>query len=459
MEAEVCVVGGGPAGGTVAARLAALGYDVVLVERAALPREHVGESLNPAVWPLLEMLGVGDVPSLRPRSRVRWGGAEHVRPPGEGGATVDRGAFDALLLRHAAAHGVEVRECAFATVAHSDGGWEVSLRRRAGSPGAVRAAFLVDASGRRRVLGGGRRWTSPRTLCLHARWRDAPSDEALVEQRPDCWLWGAPLPDGTFRAMAFVHADRLRSRAITRAALPADYRWLLADSQLMGALARSGSLAGRVGACDATSFVSRQVIDARSARVGEAAFAIDPLSSSGVQFAIQTALSAATAIHTILTPELDSEPAIEFYAEQVEHAAARHARLAAGFYAGGPGAGSFWRARAGAPPADAATRAGGPEPADLLAHPVRFARGTTVSDTPCVIGDRVERRPAIVHPALERPVAFLGGHDLVPLVDAASAAPTLRAAIDLWCAAGIEPPTAEAVARWLAEHGVIERAG
>ncbi|HEV7808538.1 MAG TPA: tryptophan 7-halogenase [Solirubrobacteraceae bacterium] len=457
MHAEVCVVGGGPAGASIAARLAALGHEVVLVERAAFPREHVGESLNPGVWPLLDVLGVGEVPRLRPTSRVRWGGVERVRAAGEGGATVDRGAFDALLLRHAAACGVDVRTSTAMSPARSADGWQLALREAAGG---LRATFLVDASGRRRLLGGGRRRSSPRMLCLHARWRGAPADETLVEQRPDCWLWGAPLPDGTFRAMAFVDSGRLRERGIARAGMPAHYLSLLAGSQLMAALARAGAIAGRVGACDATCFVSRRVIDERSVRVGEAAFAIDPLSSSGVQVAIQTALAAATAVHTILASERERErePAIEFYAEQVRHAAARHGRLAAGFYAQGEGESAFWRAREGEP-APPARHPGRSALADLLAHPIRLSQETTVAATPCVVGDRVERRPALAHPALERPVVFLGGLELVPLVVAASAAPTLRAAIDGWSAAGVAPPAAHAVARWLADHGVIERAG
>ena len=49
---DVLVIGGGPAGSTVAPLLARKGYKVVLLEKARHPRFHIGESLLPANLPL-----------------------------------------------------------------------------------------------------------------------------------------------------------------------------------------------------------------------------------------------------------------------------------------------------------------------------------------------------------------------------------------------------------------------
>lgn len=46
-QCDVLVIGGGPAGATVAPLLAAQGYKVVVLEKARFPRFHIGESLLP----------------------------------------------------------------------------------------------------------------------------------------------------------------------------------------------------------------------------------------------------------------------------------------------------------------------------------------------------------------------------------------------------------------------------
>jgi 2-polyprenyl-6-methoxyphenol hydroxylase-like FAD-dependent oxidoreductase len=55
---DVFVIGGGPAGATIATLLAERGWDVVLAEKDRHPRFHIGESLLPMNVPLFERLGV-----------------------------------------------------------------------------------------------------------------------------------------------------------------------------------------------------------------------------------------------------------------------------------------------------------------------------------------------------------------------------------------------------------------
>src|SRR5688572_6783276 len=55
---DVIVIGGGPAGSTASALLAEKGRKVLLLEKEAFPRYHVGESLMPYCWFTLERLGL-----------------------------------------------------------------------------------------------------------------------------------------------------------------------------------------------------------------------------------------------------------------------------------------------------------------------------------------------------------------------------------------------------------------
>jgi flavin-dependent dehydrogenase len=457
VTSEVCVVGAGPAGTACAARLAALGHEVTLVERRRFPRAHVGESLSPAIWPLLDSLGVSDRVAAHgftrvTAARVRWRDRAEERVPIDGGLTVDRAAFDALLLDHARAAGVSVHApAAVRTPVRAGRGWELPL-----AEGPLRARFLVDASGRRRLLGGRRTPTAARTLALHAEWVRGPAPDGAqtrIDALADGWLWGARLPGGRFRAMAFADPETLVAEGRDRGRL---LRRMLAASPLFAELADAATVDGRVHACDATSYSTAAPVDATSIRVGEAAFAIDPLSSCGVQTAIQTGLAAAVTVHSILAPELDTDAAIDYYGDHQRHAVARHAATAAALYAehGAHAGEPFWRRRSVAAPAPPVVPSAAPL-GELLALPVRLPLAAKLVDTACLVGDRVERRRALAHPALDRPVAFLGGSELAPLLDGLLAAPSLAHAVSAWDRS-LPRGRALELAAWLHGRGLIE---
>ena len=60
LQCDVLVVGGGPAGATIAALLAQKGRHIVVLEEDRHPRFHIGESLLPLNLPLFDRLGVAE---------------------------------------------------------------------------------------------------------------------------------------------------------------------------------------------------------------------------------------------------------------------------------------------------------------------------------------------------------------------------------------------------------------
>jgi flavin-dependent dehydrogenase len=163
-ECDVVVIGGGPAGTTIAPILVEKGYRVVLLEKAHHPRFHIGESLLPANLPLFERLGVAD--QVKAIGMEKWA-AEFVSPHHEMpqrfnfaeawdksmplAYQVKRAEFDDILIRNAEKSGVEVHQgCKAKTVDFlpDNSGAVIRARHDDGREQQWKARFVVDASGR-----------------------------------------------------------------------------------------------------------------------------------------------------------------------------------------------------------------------------------------------------------------------------------------------------------------------
>jgi flavin-dependent dehydrogenase len=456
LSVDVLVVGGGPAGSTLAARLAQLGHEVALVERSAFPRPRLGESLTPGVLPLLRCTGADGPIEAAGFRRVEsvlvdWDGpTRERRDEGARGLLVDRGRFDLLLLEHARSLGVRVLQPAVVADRRHDGRWRLVVGGN-GRSAQIDASLLADAAGRSRGLPGRREPTGCRTLCLYGYWRGfrgrlLPQIEALG----DAWCWRVPLPDGLVNLLVFVDPERARESG----AVDACYDELVRGSALV--LDQPGArLAGRVRAADATPYLDRDCVTTATIKVGDAGVSLDPISSSGVQRAVQTALAGAVVVNTLLRRPAAADVACRFYRDSLARASDRHRVWAAGHYASASPSGDFWARRSASEAAERPEKAGSPFELDSR---FQVSPRATLVDVPCAAGDFVELHAAVTHPELDDAVAYLGGWELAPLVRRAVRGLTGRELLDSWSAL-VPRDVGLAIGRWLAHNEILVPVG
>lgn len=457
---DVVVFGAGPAGTAAAIRLAHLGIDVALVERACFPRPHVGICIADETVTLLEFLGIAELfPSLAPWRRaltaVQWdrAGLQFVE---QRGYHVDRGKLDQLLLARASDEGVTIYQPAQAMLPPRafEGGYHCELSV-AGVAQRISCAFVVDAAGRRPILPGARMKDSPPLIAIHADWRlrsNAPFD-GLIEAGTDAWGWYAQTAND--RATVSVFIDPRRAKFCSGNPLSAGYERLLDQFPVLRSYL-SGKRCSEPGACNATSSHAADVIGPHHIRVGDACMSVDPLSSQGVHLALQSGIQSAIIVNTILRRPVAAELAREFYRARIGERVALFSRRMRDEYTrvAARSQHPFWHERAsGGLPGiySMAKLRADPLPNDSGVR-VRVATEAVMSSGPIIVGDFVEQRGTVQHPDLGLPVAFLAGAHLPTLLQ------DLPLAIgDLpkyWGVCGGEPNAWE-IARWLWQRRII----
>lgn len=310
---DVAVVGGGPAGAAAAVTLARLGLQTIVIDATGSNRPHVGETLPPAVRPILQRLSPGllERPGVSLASygnQSSWGGPElesaaFIFEPYGRGLHVDRRRFDDALLEAAVAAGaqllpgVRVRRA----VPHEEG-WQLELQRASVSN--LTAAAVIDAGGRRAGLArslGARRRVRDQLVGIAATFEGAHLAELpmLVEATCEGWWYSAPLPLGRAVVAFMTDTDLCREG---RYAHPQSWSQALAATRYTRERLRSAAIASPVRvAWAATHRLERGDSMRRWLAAGDAAIAVDPLSGSGVLRALLTGEAAGMAIaHRLL---------------------------------------------------------------------------------------------------------------------------------------------------------------
>ncbi len=285
IDADVAIIGGGPAGSAAAIACATRGLRVVLLERSRFTQERPGETMHPGVEPLLGQLGLAGalasvIGARHPGIWIEWGGPRRFEAFGAdadgpwSGFQLRRTEFDSLLLARARVLGVEVRQPCAVTGVLADGAGLLTVD----GPLAVR--MVIDASGRARWLGRALGVASvARSPQLIARYGyvtgtcpvrdDAP---AMVGDESG-WTWTAQVRPGVYQW------TRLTFKA------PPDRDWLPLELRDLTPMSASRG-------ADVTWRSSAEAARPGWFQVGDAAATLDPTSSHGVLKALMSGMMA-----------------------------------------------------------------------------------------------------------------------------------------------------------------------
>jgi FADH2 O2-dependent halogenase len=336
----VVIVGGGPAGAILGAYLARAGVDHTILDKAVHPRPHVGESLLCATTRVFREIGFLD--AIERGSFVRKHGAlwthfaeersvalpfqpiPHLGIEQPWSWHVDRSRFDDALLRHAAAQGSRVIEGAQVERVELDGAGRARgvVFRDAGGRRLLPARIVVDASGRGTLLGGQLRLkrTDPRfrQFAVHGWFegvdRGDPDTADWIHLHvlpgPRAWAWQIPITAGVTSIGVVCESD-----AFPKAGQDVD-RFFASAVASSPALARRMAVARPLHALQREgnySYSMERFAGDGWLLVGDAARFVDPLFSSGLSVAAESARAAAAAIGAALAGGDTSAAAFEGY--------------------------------------------------------------------------------------------------------------------------------------------------
>jgi flavin-dependent dehydrogenase len=357
---DVVVIGGGPAGSTTSTLLAQHGLRVELFERERFPRFHIGESLIPETYWVLQRLGM--LPKMQASRFVKKYSVQFVNSKGRESAPfyfydnkphecsqtwqVVRSEFDQMMLENAREHGVRAHEGVHVleVLFEGDRAVGVKIRDPDGSIREVRAKVVVDASGQAAflqnrfklrlwdpVLNKGAIWTY-----WQGAYRDSGRDEGatLVLQTSDKsgWFWYIPLHDDIVSCgivAPFDHLFKGRKGTHEQTYQEEVAKCHAVEQRLVGATRVTGYFVTRD-----YSYRSRQVAGDGWVLVGDAFGFLDPLYSSGVLLALRSGEQAADAIADGLAKGDTSAAQLGRWGETFNQGIDRMRRLVCEYYDG-----------------------------------------------------------------------------------------------------------------------------
>ena len=316
------VLGGGPAGTSIAGTLAEKGWHVEMWEKDPHPRFHIGESLLPHTLPFLKQLGVLEEVE---RIGLKKFGAEVMAPSHEKPVTlyfdealdksypyafqVRRSEFDNILLRNCQNKGVHVREGVEVKNVSFSGQSPATVQgvTERGDPVRQQARYVVDATGRQTFLANqlGIKHRNPHhnSAGIFGHFtgvaRHSGKDEGNISicWFDHGWFWIIPFHDGFTSVGIVCWPSYLKSRTDTLE----EFFWQT--------IRRCPPMADRMKDAKATisivatgnySYQSSVMMGSQFMMVGDAFAFVDPVFSSGVHLALHSGIRGAEVVDAYL---------------------------------------------------------------------------------------------------------------------------------------------------------------
>ena len=322
-ECDVVVIGGGPAGSTAATLLVRRGYRVIALEKDHHPRFHIGESLLPMNLPIFERLGVleqvralgvfkpgADFEADNEAGYITFEFSRALGNSPPHAYQVRRQDFDQMLFRHAASSGADTREGHEVRGVEERGphDWQVQVATDRGEQYAIRARYVVDASGRDAFLAGKkklkRKNDEHQSAAIFGHFRGAQRREGehagniSIYRFDHGWMWMIPLPDGVMSVGAVCWPNYLKQRR----GRTTDFllETLRQNPALWKRIEHAELIDNEVRVTGNYSYDSARMAGRGWVLIGDAFAFLDPVFSSGVYLAMSGAEQAVEVVDAAL---------------------------------------------------------------------------------------------------------------------------------------------------------------
>ncbi|HEY7546957.1 MAG TPA: NAD(P)/FAD-dependent oxidoreductase [Blastocatellia bacterium] len=322
-EFDVIVIGGGPAGSSVASILAREGRSVILFEKETFPRHHIGESLMTDTYFTFERMGFLD--KLRQSPFVRKYSVQFANQAGkesrpfyffeanhhESAVTwqVTRAVFDEMLINHAADQGARVHQGTAVKQVLFDGERAVGVEAIIdGSAVKFYAKVIVDATGQSAMLSNKFNWRvrdpKLKKAVLYSYFKGAHREPDLnggatlvlrTERGSAGWFWYIPLENDITSVGIVADPDYLvKGRGQDLAKI---FHEEIEKCEPCRRRVEGAERVDKIYSILDYSYRSKQCAGDGFMLIGDAYGFLDPIYSSGVLLALKMAELAADAIH------------------------------------------------------------------------------------------------------------------------------------------------------------------